>query len=80
MERQLSRLAVMDFRFLATLGMTVRRGWIVAGNPFPITLDGRGGLLALRQTQGEHVSPYPFVVSLSNHESPFDRLSACPLT
>ena len=35
----LSGLAVTDFRFFATLGMTVRWGRIVAGNPFYIPLS-----------------------------------------
>ena len=34
MARLLSRLAVMDFGFLVTLGMTGRRRWIVAASPF----------------------------------------------
>ena len=39
----------MDFRFLAPLGMTVRRGRIVAAIPFCLPLsahDGRGDELA----------------------------------
>ena len=43
MERRLSRLAVMDFRFLAPLGMTGRRGWIVAATPFCLPLSARRG-------------------------------------
>ena len=52
--RCLSGLAVMDFRFLAPLGMTVgglgvtgRRGRIIAAIPFYLPLsahDGRGDL------------------------------------
>ena len=41
----LSGLAVKGFRFLATLGMTGRRGRIIATNPFYLPLsahDGRG--------------------------------------
>ena len=43
MERWLSRLAVMDFRFLAALEMTGRRGWIVATSPFCLPLSPAGG-------------------------------------
>lgn len=46
MARRLTRLAVMVFRFLAKLGMTVRRSRIVATTPFYLLLstpqDGRG--------------------------------------
>ena len=43
MVRRLTRLAVMDFRFLATLGMTVRRSRIVATTPFCLPLSASDG-------------------------------------
>ena len=43
MARRLTRLAVMDFRFLATLGMTVRRSQIVAATPFYLPLSPHQG-------------------------------------
>ena len=49
MERRLSHLAVMDFRFLATLGMTGRRDRIVAASPFclPLSAPARGETLVI---------------------------------
>ena len=43
MEPRLSRLAVMDFRFLATLEMTGRRGRIVATSPLCLPLSAPAG-------------------------------------
>ncbi len=40
---RLPGLAVMDFRFLAALGMTGIRGWIVATNPLCLPLSAHGG-------------------------------------
>ena len=39
----LTGLVLMDFRFLAALGMTGRRGWIIATIPFCLPLSARRG-------------------------------------
>ena len=41
MARRLTRHAVMDFRFLSTLGMTGRRGRNVATSPFCLPLSAQ---------------------------------------
>ena len=61
----LTILVVMDFRFLAALGMTGRRGWIIATIPFCLPLSAPAGgetkregtfpiLRALRALCGEY--------------------------
>ena len=71
MARRITRLAVMDFRFLAALGMTGRQGRIVAASPFCLPLSSAAGgeivgsLSGLRQAQAERTSKEPTVTEIS---------------
>ena len=55
---RLTGFAIMDFGFLATLGMTGIRGWIVATNPFCLPLSA-----CERERHREGGSPAPNAVS-----------------